>query len=119
MTGRQQAALAYVRRNGLREGTHPENIAAMRLDQWGIRFVQQHPVGRYRLDFAVLGTLTAIEIDGPHHMRPDVAHRDAIRDATLRDLGWVVMRVTVGPGNVLDTPQLIRAARVAQCTCAG
>lgn len=88
---------AKCRELGLPLGTHPENLAALRLHQWGHRPSPQHRVGRYRIDFAFPGVKVAIEVDGPHHHRPDVAHRDALRDAELRAKGWVVLRVNTGP----------------------
>jgi very-short-patch-repair endonuclease len=103
---------AYLDKHGLRHGTHPENLAALRLHQWNIPFVQQYRVGKYHLDFAVLETRTAIEIDGPHHLRPDVAHKDVIRDTELRADGWLVLRVTAG--ETIDEDQLLRAALVAR-----
>ena len=95
---------------GLQPGTHPENLAAFRLHQWGHRdFVQQHRVGRYRLDFAWISVQVALEVDGPHHGRPDVAFKDAYRDRELRERGWIVLRVDVGDG--LEA-QLARASLV-------
>lgn len=91
------AVRRYVEENGLGVGTQPENLAAMRLHRAGHRFTQQHRAGRYRLDFAWPEIRIAVEVDGPHHHRPDVAHRDALRDAWLRSEGWVVLRVNTGP----------------------
>lgn len=82
--------------NGLETGTHPENVAAFRLHQWGHKFQQQHRVGRYRLDIAFPKHRIAVEIDGPHHQRPDVAVMDTFRDQWLRDEGWIVFRVNAG-----------------------
>lgn len=81
---------------GLQTGTHPENLAAYRLHQWGHRFEQQYRVGRYRLDIALPALRIAVEIDGPHHQRPDVAVKDTFRDQWLRDEGWIVLRVNAG-----------------------
>lgn len=103
----RRIAADQVTEAGLRLGTYPENVAALRLHRWRVPFVQQHPVGRYRLDFAVPKVKIAIEVDGPHHLRPDVAHRDALRDAWLRERGWVILRVTAG-----DDEQLSIAARL-------
>lgn len=83
-------------KHGLSIGTHPENLAAYRLHQWGHEFSQQHHVGSYRLDIAFPSLRVAIEVDGPHHQRPDIAVRDTFRDAWLRDRGWVVFRVNTG-----------------------
>jgi len=61
----------------------------------------------YRLDFAYPHVLVAIEVDGPHHRRPEVAARDRRRDAHLASLGWLVLRfdeeaVTYHPSTALD-----------------
>jgi len=95
--------------HGLRLGTHPENLAALRLHQWGHRFEQQHRAGAYRLDLAFPELRVAVEIDGPHHQRPDVAVRDAFRDQWLRDEGWLVFRVNAG--DTLEA-QLARVSEV-------
>lgn len=90
------AVESLCREHGLPLGTQPENLAALRLHQWGLAPLAQYRVGRYRLDFAFPAHLVAIEIDGPHHHRPDVALRDALRDAHLRSLGWIILRVNTG-----------------------
>jgi len=84
----RRIAADYCSQNGLVVGTYAENVAAMRLHRWGIAVVQQHRVGRYRLDFA---------------------HRDSLRDSALRALGWVILRVTAG-----DDEQLAKAARLVR-----
>lgn len=89
-------ARTYCEERGLTVGTAPECRAAMRLHQWGHDFVQQHRVGRYRLDFAWPEHEIALEVDGPHHWRPDVAVKDVARDDWLRREGWVVFRVSAG-----------------------
>lgn len=78
---------------GLRVGTHPENRAAVTLHRLGVEFVQQHRISRYRADFALPAHRLVIEVDGPHHQRPDVAHKDAIRDRVIRSQGWTVIRI--------------------------
>lgn len=82
---------------GYQLGTHPENLATYRLGQWGHKFVQQHRIGNYRADFAFPDLGVVLEIDGPHHQRPDVAVLDTFRDAQIRAEGWVVIRVDIGP----------------------
>ncbi len=61
----------------------------------------------YRIDFAYVSLLLAIEVDGPHHRHPEVRARDRRRDAHLRRLGWDVRRfdeeaVIYAPWAVLD-----------------
>jgi very-short-patch-repair endonuclease len=83
----------YLETHGLRSGTQPENLAAYMLHRAGHKFVQQHRVGRYHLDFAWPTIKVGLEIDGPHHLRPDVAVKDAFRDCELQDEGWLILRV--------------------------
>lgn len=101
---------------GLRTGTHPENVAALRLYQAGHRYEQQHPIGNYRLDFAWPALKVAVEIDGPHHQRPDIAVRDTFRDRWLRDHGWIVFRVN--DGDTLEE-QLSHVSRFIHCAIRG
>jgi very-short-patch-repair endonuclease len=83
----------YLENHGLRKGTRPENLAAYILHRAGHTFEQQHRVGRYHLDFAWPNIKIGLEIDGPHHLRPDVAVKDVFRDSELQDEGWLIFRV--------------------------
>jgi very-short-patch-repair endonuclease len=83
----------YLETHQLRSGTHPENLAAFRLHRGGHKFEHQYRVGRYRLDFAWPKIKVGLEIDGPHHLRPDVAVKDAFRDCELQNEGWLIFRV--------------------------
>ena len=74
--------------------------------------VCQYPVAGpdgvvYRLDLAYVEDMVDVEIDGPHHRRPEVAARDRRRDAFLRAHGWEVLRfdqqqVTYSPAVALS-----------------
>ena len=83
----------YLIENGVAVGTSLENRVAMRLHRWKCLADHQFRVGRYRLDFAWPDVKVALEADGPHHWRPDVAIKDVSRDAWLRSCGWLVFRV--------------------------
>lgn len=83
---------------GLPRGSHPENVAAVTFDQAGHKPKREHRVGSYRVDFAFPDVMIAVEVDGPHHLRPDVATKDVWRDNFLRDAGWLVLRVHYGDG---------------------
>jgi len=83
----------YLETHGLRKGTPPENLAAFRLHPIGHTFEQQYRVGRYHVDFAWPSIKVGLEIDGPHHLRPDVAVKDVFRDCELQDEGWLIFRV--------------------------
>jgi len=58
----------------------------------GCKFVRQHPVGSYVLDFAARRELLAIEVDGETHAtRQDY---DAHRMRWLEQQGWTMLRFT-------------------------
>ncbi len=101
---------------GLRLGTHPENLAALRLARAGHQFEQQHRVLNFRLDIAWPALRVGLEVDGPHHHRPDVAHRDALRDARIRDQGWTVLRINTG---ATFEDQLARVSGLVHAMIAG
>jgi len=57
----------------------------------GIR--QQHPCGRYVVDFYCPAAKLVIEIDGIAHDMGDRPERDEARLAWLRDQGYAVLRI--------------------------
>lgn len=107
----KQAIAAYIAEHGLPCGTSLENKITFRLHRWGVLGQCQYRVGRYRLDFAWPDRRVAVEADGPHHWRPDVAMKDAVRDSWLRSRGWLVFRVDEMSGNLEE--QLVRVVEVA------
>ncbi len=55
----------------------------------------QHPVGKYRLDFAIPDKMVAIELDGhEYHKTKYQRTHDARRDRWLYGQGWTVLRFT-------------------------
>jgi very-short-patch-repair endonuclease len=78
--------------HGLPIGTALENRVTWRLHTWGVLDQCQYRVGKYRLDYAWPKAKIALEVDGPHHWRPDVAVKDVARDAYLRSQGRLVFR---------------------------
>lgn len=87
---------ALVVENGWRSGSDLEDKVAWLLHRFGARpdvVRQQYVVDRYRLDFAWPDVRVALEVDGWHHRSPEGAAHDALRDAVLRDHGWIVLRV--------------------------
>jgi len=79
-----------------REMSLPEVLLwqALRCRPGGFKFRRQVPLAPYTVDFACLSARLVIEIDGEAHNRADVPRRDCVRDADLRDQGFVVLRVT-------------------------
>ena len=100
-----------LQRHGLHVGTTLENRVTWRLHQWGALDRVQHPVDRYRIDYAWPDVLIALEVDGWMHRQPEQAARDAVRDSRLRSLGWLVFRVNDADGIDLDK-QLSRVVEV-------
>ena len=57
--------------------------------------INQYPMGRYRLDFAVPKIKLCIELDGHDlHKSKDARAHDAFRDRTLTKQGWTTIRFT-------------------------
>lgn len=60
----------------------------------GIRFVRQHVIGHYIVDFCAPSAGLIVELDGSQHYRSSVLEKDRQRDAALRRSGWRVLRFT-------------------------
>lgn len=57
------------------------------------RIIEQLSVGKYFLDFAFVGPLIDLEVDGSQHDRPEAIIKDQERDAFLTSKGWRVYRI--------------------------
>jgi len=69
-----------------KKDTDQENKIAEALDEFGIRYTQQEPIGPYFADFWIEDIGMVIEADGPYgHLNK----RDAKRDKDLKELGVV------------------------------
>jgi very-short-patch-repair endonuclease len=64
--------------------------AGLRMEQLGVKFRRQHPVGNYIADFACLAPKLIVELDGSQHMQQ--AEYDARRDAFFREHGFAILR---------------------------
>lgn len=59
----------------------------------GIKLEQEHPVDRYRIDFAYVSAKIAIELDGhATHSSPAAIAADRRRQRELERLGWRFIR---------------------------
>lgn len=68
-------------------------LAAWKRQCSNIKLVQEHPVGRYRIDFADVDALIAIELDGhATHSSPSAIAADRRRQRELERLGWRFIR---------------------------
>jgi very-short-patch-repair endonuclease len=100
---------------GWRPGTRLENQVACLLSRFHApAAVQQHRVGKYRLDFAWPKVKIALEADGWYHRSPEGSARDAERDAWLRSQGWVVLRVDDRYGEEALQDQMVRVCRIVR-----
>src|SRR6476469_6301485 len=102
----------YLQQHNLRVGTTLEKKVTWRLHRWEILDQCQYRVGKYRLDYAWPAKLIALEADGPHHWRPDMAVKDVARDSYLRSRGWLVFRIDEMSDNLED--QLCRVVRMVR-----
>jgi len=71
--------------------TSIETTMSEALTQANIQATEQHRLGKYILDFALVKYQIAIECDGIHWHDAD---RDALRDAILASKGWLTFRYT-------------------------
>lgn len=62
----------------------------LRMEQLGVKFRRQHPLGNYIADFACLGPKLIVELDGSQHAAN--ADYDARRDTYFREHGFDVLR---------------------------
>jgi very-short-patch-repair endonuclease len=78
-----------------KEMTLPEVIlwTELRKRPGGLKFRNQHPAGRYVVDFFCASAKLAVEIDGEVHGRGDQPEKDRVRDAWLNREGVRVVRV--------------------------
>ena len=69
------------------------------LSSYPIRFVRQHPIAGYIVDFYCAKAHLVIELDGSQHFEDEAQERDAKRTADLRALGIAVVRF---PNNAVN-----------------
>ncbi len=63
------------------------------LDEFGVGYREEYPVGQYSVDIYLPDTKVGVEIDGPQHNK----RRDVIRDARIeRHTGLKIVRIKVG-----------------------
>ena len=109
------ALRALLEERNLPVGSALENRVTWQLRRFGVLGYQfQYRVGPYRLDYAWPNKLIALEADGPYHLWPDVAIKDAARDRYLRGLGWLVFRVDYTGDEIALGDQLCRVVRMVR-----
>lgn len=66
----------------------------LRAGQLGHKFLRQHIIGQYIVDFLCRDLNIVIEIDGGYHNEPEQQQYDAQRTEYLETLGYKVIRFT-------------------------
>ena len=69
-----------------------EASVATILQEAGIKYKYQYPIGKYRVDF-LLGDSLVLEIDGPHHKKQ--LEYDMRRDKYIKKMGYEVLRIPI------------------------
>lgn len=76
--------------------SYPEKIFMHNLHSYGLTsqytFIEQLPIGKYFLDFALIDLKIDIEIDGSQHAYNQ--EHDQVRDKFLNDHGWKIYRIS-------------------------
>lgn len=62
----------------------------LRMEQLGVKFRRQHPVGNYIADFACLSHRLIVELDGSQHV--EQREYDERRDVFFKSQGFAVLR---------------------------
>ena len=60
----------------------------------GIKFLRQHIIGDYIVDFVSLHDGLVIEVDGGYHSEPTQKADDEVREEVLEQMGYHVIRFT-------------------------
>ena len=64
----------------------------LRCNQLGIKFLRQHIIGDYIVDFVSRECGLIIEVDGGYHSEPRQQEDDTIREQILEQLGYHILR---------------------------
>lgn len=72
--------------------TFPEGNIRKALVILDVPFMQEHKIGRYRIDFFLPESSTILEVDAPYWHEPD-AEKDQLRDDWMRSQGFHVIRI--------------------------
>ena len=73
--------------------SYPEKYVEERIVSAGSLYSFQHQVGPYKIDFAFIERMIALEVDGKQHEYPKQKESDLRKDAYISQLGWLVFRL--------------------------
>ncbi|WP_262920710.1 endonuclease domain-containing protein [Hymenobacter sp. 5516J-16] len=72
-----------------------------------VKFLRQHSIDRYIVDFVSLEARLIVEVDGEIHNQPDQQDYDAGRSTVLQELGYRILRFS--NDQVLHEPDQVLA----------
>ncbi|MBQ8593450.1 MAG: endonuclease domain-containing protein [Bacteroidaceae bacterium] len=67
---------------------------SIRAEQLGVKVLRQHIIGDYIVDFLLPAINLVIEVDGAYHAEREQVESDEIRELTLNDMGYRIIRFT-------------------------
>ena len=84
---------AYARENR-KNATLAESVLweQLRANDFGIRFLRQHVIGDYIVDFLAREGGLIIEVDGAYHAELEQVEKDEMREDVLCQMGYHFMR---------------------------
>lgn len=91
------------------ESPAEEKLAEL-LSEVGLWYRPQYTEGRYKLDFFVVspfGTRYDLEVDGRQHWSPEQLRYDEVRDKTLQELGYRIIRIDAR--EIFAQPEKVRS----------
>lgn len=76
--------------------TEAENILRqyVRGNRLGHKFLYQHIIGQYIVDFLCPDSRLVVEVDGAYHAEPEQSYDDGMRTQWLEKVGYKVIRFT-------------------------
>ena len=66
----------------------------LRKNTFGVKFLRQHIIGDYIVDFVSRTDGLVIEVDGGYHSEPRQTADDELREKDLENIGYHVIRFT-------------------------
>jgi very-short-patch-repair endonuclease len=83
-------------RENRKNATVAENVLwdCLRKNYFGVKFLRQHIIGDYIVDFVSREGGLIIEVDGGYHSEPKQLTDDELREKALEEMGYHVIRFT-------------------------
>ena len=90
------ALLKEFAKENRKNATLAENVLwdCLRKNALAIKFLRQHIIGDYIVDFVSLHDGLVIEVDGGYHSEPTQKTDDEVREEVLEQMGYHIIRFT-------------------------